>query len=221
MSIIALGITTDGRFDYLHEAVASAVEHLPDVTYRYLVNDTGNAESGAYLHANFPGWAVINHGTRRGLSGAVWTLWEHATDLGAEFLFHLEDDFTFNANIDLEAMCGVLDRWPSLTQLVLKRQPWSPEEIQAGGQIETAPELYHEWHDLSGHHWVEHRRLFSFNPCLIPARTFAQEWGPVLESDVTATLNLNPCNRFAYWGRRDDPPLCHHIGAVRSAGYRW
>lgn len=219
--MIALGVIHDGRIDYLHETVLSAVDNLSEVQHRFIVDDTGTDESGAYLADHYPGWQIIHHPVRRGLAGSVWSAWQAATDLVVDFLFHLEDDFTFNADLDLNGMCDVLDRWPSLTQLVLKRQPWSPEEIQAGGQIETAPELYHEWHDLSGHYWVEHRRLFSFNPCLIPARTFAREWGPVLEADVTAVLNEDSCNRYAYWGRKDDPPLCHHIGQVRSAGYRW
>ncbi len=219
--MIALGIIHDGRLDYLHRTVESAIEKMDGLfTHRFIVDDTGTDESGAYLKEHFPYWMICHHDTRRGLAGAVWTCWQTATDLGADHLFHLEDDFTMNVDIDVQGMCDLLDTFDHLSQLVLKRQPWSPEEIQAGGQIETAPELYTEETDGSSF-WVEHRRLFSFNPCLIPRSTFAREWGPILEADVTAVLNLSPLNQFAYWGKRDAPPLCTHIGAVRSAGYRW
>jgi hypothetical protein len=120
--------------------------------------------------------------------------------------------------VDLQGMAQVLEQNPHLAQIVLKRQPWSEEEIAAGGQIEAAPEDYT---DREG--FVEHRRLFSFNPSLVARETLRlalAEPGDGLERGVTDTL-LRHGYSFAYWGARDDPPRCEHIGARRSEGYRW
>lgn len=155
-----------------------------------------------------------------GMAGACNTAWEWATEQGADYLLHVEEDFRFTAPIELERMVYLLDKHNQLAQLVLKRQPWSSEERAAGGQMETDPEAFT---DCIG--YVEHRKLFSLNPCLIPSRVFAAidprrgEGGA--ERTITDACRLRGWT-FAYYGRRFDPPRCEHVGVDRAGhGWRW
>jgi hypothetical protein len=156
---------------------------------------------------------------RLGLAGAARAAWEWALDTGADYLIHIEEDFTFVAPVELDHMRILLDRHPHLAQIVLKRQPapTSPEELAAGGIIEQDPDAYTQWHD--GHRsWVEHRKIFSLNPCLIPRHVLELGWPDGNEAEFTQTC-LGKGYRFAFYGHRADPPRVMHHG-VRSQGWK-
>lgn len=219
--MIALVVVTDGRREYLEQMLAT-LNRVDGIDYRAAVDDSGDPDYAKWLDSlDFD--VVLHHPHRLGLAAAAQDAWTLATRSGADHLFHVEEDFTFSERIPLPRMATLLDRRPHLAQLVLKRQPWSIEEKQAGGQIECAEAQGRTFDekvsDLGT--WVEHRHLFSFNPSLIPARVFARDWPPILEADVTETLYAEPDLRFAYWGAKNAPPLCEHIGVHRSPGYRW
>ncbi len=108
---------------------------------------------------------------------------------------------------------AVLKEHGRLAQLVLKRQAWSPEELAAGGIMECHPAEYRQ---RDG--WVEHSRIFSLNPCLIPREVVEMGWPAGNEAEMTARLVAAGWS-FGFWGRRDDPPRCLHIGEHRSAGW--
>lgn len=204
----ALVIITDGRWDYLGQCLASAHEHL-DLDWfdhRYLIDDSGEP-----MAAGAPLFETVAHGTRKGLGASVRTAWAVSTD--ADWVFHLEEDFTFTRDVPLDRMRKVLERNPYLAQMVLKRQPWSPAEIEAGDMFIGGD--YTQATNVGGAHWVEHTRGFSFNPCLIP-RWCRPPGAGGTETEVTEQLGTNPNIRFAFWGRTDDDPACTHIGVSRS-----
>jgi hypothetical protein len=211
-------VITDGRDEYLKRTLASCWEMIPGFS-PIIVDDSGkHRESPDWLLDRWPANQLIRHSERKGMAAAVRTAWTAAVGRPGEFIWHEEDDFILNEPVDIAAMAATLRDNPHLAQLVLKRQPCSAEEIAAGGQIETAPE---EYTDREG--FVEHRRLFSFNPCLIRREAIElalAEPGDGLERGVTDTL-LRHGYSFGYFGARGDPPRCHHIGEIRSAGYRW
>lgn len=160
---------------------------------------------------------------RLGMAGAVRAAWAWALESDADYLLHVEEDFRF-IDLPLRAMQFVLDRCPDLAQVVLKRQPWSDEEKRAGGQMETNPTAYTECAAYGRNvWWVEHSTLFSLNPCLIPRRTLELEWTPGGNGAERAITDacLAAGMRFAYYGKKDDPARCEHVGHIRSAGYRW
>jgi hypothetical protein len=215
----ALAVTTDGRSDYLLQAIDSLRVSLdPWPEWRYMLDDSGDPAYTAMLVRCYPDFPIAAHSPRRGLAAAVGSVWRMALETSARYVFHAEDDFTYREPVDLVGMARVLEENPHLAQVVLKRQPWSEEEIAAGGQIEVAPE---EYADRKG--FVEHRRLFSLNPSLIRREAIElalTEPGDGLERGITDTL-LRHGYSFAYWGARKDPPRCWHIGERRSEGYRW
>ncbi len=162
----------------------------------------------------------------RGLAGNTRDAWEWALSVAdADFLFHIEEDFRFTAPVDLSGMAAILDQQRYLAQVVLKRQPWSPEEQRAGGIMELHPRDYRPYHVIEGHflprpvQYVEHERIFSLNPCLIPRRTLHMGWPDGNEAEMTHRC-IEAGKRFAFYGSREDPPRVLHVGYQRGAGWK-
>jgi len=215
----ALTVTTDGRGDYLLQAIDSLRVSLdPWPEWRCMVDDSGDPAYAAMLRRCHRDFLIRAHTGRHGLAAAVRSAWLLAFAGRSRYIFHAEDDFIYREPVDLAGMARLLDENPHLAQVVLKRQPWGEDEIAAGGQIEVAPS---EYTDREG--FVEHRRLFSLNPSLIRREAIElalAEPGDGLERGITDTL-LEHGYSFAYWGARKDAPRCEHIGVRRSEGYRW
>jgi hypothetical protein len=206
----ALVLITDGRFDYLAECVRSLRENV-DLGWfdrRVCVFDAAGGQ-----RLELPGFDVIHHEKRSGLAAAVRSGWEAVN--GAEFVFHVEEDFTFDEPVDLEGMSNVLYRRQHVAQMCLLRGPWSPEEHAAGGIVEMHPADYRQRSDLYGRYWLEHDRLFSLNPCLIPGHIVDRGWPDTNEAGFTEQL-LCHGYRFAYWG--DGKPQVTHIGVEGGMG---
>lgn len=156
-----------------------------------------------------------------GMAGAAKKAWTWALGIGADYLFHIEEDFVFDDGlVPIALMRKVLDDNPHLAQVVLKRQPWSDAEKAAGGQMETNIGAYTQ---RDG--YVEHDTLFSLNPCLIPRRTLELDWptGHPGGAERSITEECQAAGmRFAYFGNIEDKPRCSHVGHQRAeSGWRW
>lgn len=214
----ALLVIADDRWDYLDRTVASAVENLNgQFSSVVLILDNGGcwpsdiSQTYKALETLAP-LTVDWSRERRGIAGSIGAGWD-ALPKNTDYVFHLEQDFTFPEPVDVGEMVRHLEADPKLAQVALFRQPWSPEEHAAGSIFN----LYRPDFTQSGG-LIHHRRLFTFNPCVYP--TTVCDYGAGLEREVTDTL-LGAGFHFAYLGRGDDPPRCVHIGERRSAGYRW
>jgi hypothetical protein len=216
--VIAVVVVTDGR-DYLPATLDAAIERLGvcDGTANgdtwILVDDSG---AGTTRHPVFD--HVIEHPERRGLAGAVQSGWTAALGLGADFVFHLEDDFHLETLVPVISMAHILDSHPYLCNMVLPRQPWSPEEAEKGTYLASFPTAVE--HHEDGHTWLEHRQIFSLNPSLIPRRTLELGWPAGNEAEMTEMLGVFPERRFGFWGSRADPPWVRHVGTYRAAGWK-
>lgn len=193
--MIVVGVLTDGRDDLLAQTLASARENLSGFDHLYVVHDDYN---------------------RKGLAGAVQTVWDHAVGVGADYLFHLEDDWTFTAPVDLTVLAAWLDDHPDYAQLVLQRQALTSDEHHAGGVAAHA-----HWVEHDG--WVEQSDIFSLNPCLIPRTVLFLGWpsGPLgvgNESGMTSRCR-DAGYRFAFRGQKVCPPAVTHIGSYRASGW--
>jgi len=204
---VALLVITDGRWDYLQRTLQSAIECLNyPFAQRLLVDDSGEPLGFAP-----DGFDVIRNQPRKGLAGAIQTGWDHLND-DIDFIFHLEDDFVFPEPVDIPWMIEYLQADPSLAQIALHRQPWSPEEQQAGSIYNLDRTRFQQ---LPG--WLRQRHLFTFNPCLYPRAITRYPAG--LEADLTKRL-LDDGWQFGYLGDLDDEPRCIHIGIRRSRDYK-
>lgn len=207
---IALVVVGDGRYGYLERALESLRAHVPSGTFSYwrVVDDSG----GPWPVAFEGDWDVIRHPSRRGLAAAVQSAWAGLPG-GIDWVLHWEEDFLLTGPVEFDQMVKTLEANPHLAQLVLKRQPGSPAEAAAGGIIEQHPDDYV---DRAG--WVEHQRIFSLNPCLIPRAVVDLGWPVTNEAGFTDQL-VEAGWSFGFWGARDDPPRCWHIGDQRSSGW--
>lgn len=176
-------------------------------------------------HVGFGGASTIidDADHRLGMAGAVRAAWGWAVEQGTDYLLHVEEDFLFTDRVPLAEMVAILERAPHLAQVVLKRGPWSAAEVAAGGIIEMAPTEYLDRSFGPGCEFVEHGRVgdcgFSLNPCLIPRRVLELGWPDGNEAEMSQAL-VDKGFSFAFYGRREDPPHCEHVGAVRGAGWR-
>lgn len=205
---VALIVITDGRWDYLLDTMESANNALDcDFAQKLLIDDSGFGGSTP----EFDGFTTVKHTERQGLVGAIQSAWDHV-DPSIDYIFHLEDDFVFLERIDVMHMISYLEKNPRLAQMALMRQAWSPEERLAGGIYRMHP---HDYTVKIGYY--EHKRLFTFNPCVYPK--IITEYGAGTESELTEQL-LKMEYKFAYYGQPEDQPRAFHIGIRRSIGYK-
>lgn len=205
---VALIVITDGRWDYLLDTLDSAKSALNyDFSQKLLIDDSGLNN----VELDFDGFTIVKHKDRLGLAGAIQSAWDHL-DPTTDFVFHLEDDFIFTEPVDIAHMVSLLKANPDLAQMALMRQPWSPEEIAAGGIYQLNPHAYEIQKDF-----YSHSRLFTFNPCIYPMKI--TEYGAGLEAEVTERL-LDAGYQFAYYGQPGEPAKTIHIGVRRSRGYK-
>lgn len=207
--VIGLVVVTDGRWHYLEQALASLDQVAGIDGPKFLVNDAGTP-----CPIDTPDFGRLDHPVRRGLAASVNTGWEAAADAGCDYLFHLEEDFVVTDPIDLTDWAArIRDHW-NLAQIVLKRQPWSPEERAAGGIVELDPDAYVHKDGLTFH-----RKIYSLNPHLVPRTVFRAGWPADNEAGMTSRLTAWGY-RFAFYGAPTDPPRCRHIGEQRSGGWQ-
>lgn len=173
-----------------------------------------------YLHCDYA--VTVDDRTHDlGFAGAIQQGWDMCLDTGADWIVHLELDFTFNQPFDLYRVIRVLDAHPELAQIVLKRQAWNEQEKQAGGIVEQWPDEYTERTE-GADTWTEHRLFWSTNVSVYSSRFCRLGWPQEPESErrFTERLLKDPHLRFAFWGGKFDPPLIHHIGECRTGrGY--
>lgn len=222
--MIALVVITDGRDEWLQETIASARANLlGPIGERWMYDDSGDEAYRAELRKRYPGFHHFDAGPRQGFGGAIRAAWARLRESStAPLIFHLEQDFTFNRMVNLNAMATVLEQQPHLVQMALRRQPWNQSERDAGGIIEQHPDDYAEACD-GVNTWLEHRRFFTTNPSLYRRDLILDhDWPDVEHSEGVFTHQLlaDPDLRFAFWGTRRLPPWVEHVGRDRvGTGY--
>ena len=205
---LALMVITDGRWDYLQRTLESAAVALDWPWHQKILVDDSGEEKGFCPD----GFEFVKNLPRRGLAGAIQSGWD-ALDKDIDYVFHLEDDFIFPDVVDLELMIEILEYEPELAQVALLRQPWSPEEQQAGAIYSINPERFKQKYGF-----VQQSHLFTFNPCLYPIGV-ARDYRAGLEAELTANLLADDW-RFGYLGELGDDPKTIHIGIRRSRNYQ-
>jgi hypothetical protein len=219
MTILLL-VMTDGREDCIKRSIPSALAMLDGpITNRVIHDDSGDPYYQEFLRANFPTFDLISGHERLGFGGAIRNAWGILPKLyDFSWCFHLEDDFLFNVEIPLVKMIQVLESYPYLQQMALRRQPWNEREHLAGGVIEQYSEDF-----FQKENWIEHRRWWTTNPCLYRRELCGREWPVGTESEGHFGIELfreNPEYQSAFWGLKSDAPQVHHIGNQRiGIGY--
>jgi len=222
---IVLLIMTSGRQKYLEETMNSFDLNIGMQSISRVVvnNDSGNSKFTEWLDFNFYDSELVSSIKPSGFGGAIRNAWDYLKKTkqpNDRYIFHLEEDFTFNEIISLEDMAKELVDYRA--QIALKRQPWNEAEKRVGGFMELNPTAYKQLG-----HSVEHREFFTTNPSLyrydlvnfgwpedpysegkfwLKLKTYGLPWG-VLGDDIKSAY---------YMGHRE---LCTHIGYERGYGF--
>ncbi len=224
---IGVMVMTDGRSECLTRTMKAMYEHLHGpVSDVMIVNDSPDDAYADWLDTMYPHCQRVHHHERKGFAGAIQSGWEHVGPV--DWVFHLEDDFVIQRPVPLLDLVATMAGQPQLVQMALRRQPVNAEEYAAGGVIERWPTEYIERTNTRGS-WLEHRLFFTTNPSLYRPSLTRLGWPQVEGSEAAFTQRLLregvrgvPAEklRFAFWGRRVDPPWVEHIGIERvGTGY--
>lgn len=225
-------VFTNGR-STIHETIASAEANLSGpISERWIHDDSGDPRNHEILANRYPEYTLIAPERNLGFGGAIRNAWAHLREhSSAEFIWHQEDDFTYNRPVDLYELMHVLNARPHLVNLALRRQPVNEYEAAAGGVIECWPDAYV---DMSMNaametgarelHWLEHTLFFTTNPGLYRRQLiWWLDWPAGVGSEGQFTRDvLTESNRakFGYYGARASGEAVHHIGDTRTGtGY--
>lgn len=214
---IALLVVTDGRGDYLERTWESAQAMLkfPVDPIVCLVDDSTNLNYSKWAARLVDAAHVRFSVTKQGGGGAIRSAWNMLRYLDVDYVFHLEDDWTFPEPVDVGEMIDVVHQGPYMN-VVLRRQPWGAEGPD--GYIGDNPDSFIEI-DWDGRKWLDHDHGFSLNPSIYRRYLCERTWQGH-EHNFTAELVADGY-RFAVLGGKDDPPRCTHIGQERSGNWRW
>jgi len=218
---VGVCIITDGRGECFERTVSSFLDMWAGdpADQIVVINDSADPAYGRWLANQFGFFEQIHHIERKGFGGAIESAWREVGH--HDWIFHLEDDFTFNEPIDIEGMIHVLGQRPDVVQMALKRQPWNPEEKAAGGFMEQHPEAYTN-EETDGYRWCWQRLFFTTNPSVYRGGLTKVGWPQVKHSEGVFSHDLmrDPEVKFGFWGHTDEPPKVTHIGAERvGTGY--
>jgi len=233
---VVLAITTHGRDHYLERTLASFNENVDGpITRRVLHDDSADPAHTAWLREAHPEFHVITPGLRpgrrAGFGPSVVNLWRHLAQLDdVGWVFHLEDDFTFNRPVHLDWLIRLQEEQVHLAQVALRRQPWGAE-VPYGGFEYQHPTWYDE-RCTDEMCWLETTRNFTTNPSLYRRQLCEFGWPDGQHSEGTIGFQLRekglpwgvPAEevRFGFWGGWDDGrQWVHHIGDDRAGGHTY
>lgn len=218
---VLIVVVTHGRTDCIKRAIPSIDDHVHgDITRRVISDDSGDPAYRAWLTEEYPEWEVVGDGPNVGFGEHMRRIWHLTGAAQEQWVFLVEDDFTFTRDVDLSELATVLRHHPYLVQMALRRQPWFPCEIAAGGVVEEHPGDYVDCTDGVAC-WLEHRRFFTTNPALTSTRWIARHpWpdGNASEAEFGRRSLIGDA-RAGYWGQRGTDPWVIHDGPRTGVGY--
>lgn len=245
MSKTVLLVVTDGRQKYMEPTMEWAERNLRGEMTGIIVDDSADPSYGIWLGYQYPGFWINSSPGKQGMAKTVAQGWELALQVpDMEYVFHLEEDFIINHPIILDHLIALLEEYPNLAQVVLQRQPWNPEEVGRGSIFDNDEDWVvhaHTWdqevpknvqeaveegvpNPLAASEgkrtewWVQHQRIFSLNPCLIPRRIIEMGWPAGNEAQMTDNVKAAGYE-MAFWGSKDEQAVTH-IGQDRGDGWK-
>jgi hypothetical protein len=187
-----------------------------------IIDDSGDSEYRQYLFETYPDWQVYAVAdAAAGYWPAMKCVWAIASQ--HEFVFFVEDDFVFTRPVSLHSLQSFLERNPTLAQVVLLRQPWFPNEIEAGGVVNALAkrgEYVISRSDMEGDTWIQHLATWSGNPTLFRGADWVRHhpWPGGEGSEYRFGRELvSQGYSFAYWG--DGTEYVEHIGQRTGFGH--
>lgn len=207
------------RREYLRLSLASLVEQVSGPIVQRVVYDCwGDPDIRAELEAMVPhGFYVVGPSKPTDFTESMQAMWKYLGKRAqGDYIFAVEDDFTYERPVDLGSMIGILREAPHLAQVALLRDACYPDERQDPSSILGWPRPAFTFREG----WFEHRLFFTLNPSLFRKALTKRPWPAGKHSETLfgkALLN-DPKTRGAFLG--DGSEWIRHIGQVRAGvGY--
>jgi hypothetical protein len=206
-------VLTAGRKGYLERTLASFAERVTgDIAARIIQDDSGDPGFNVWLKETYPDWEIVTTPGKLGFTKAIRHIHQVLrVRTGSPYVFHLEEDFVFDRDVDTSEMIALLEADGHLAQVALLRGPFYEPELEAGGIIEQDPDAYEH---RDGH--VVHSKYFTTNPCVYRrSLVLKHHWPGTRNSEGAYTKQLvRKGFRFAFIG--DGTPWVSHIGEERT-----
>lgn len=210
------------RSAYLAASLASLDAALTGpVVQRVVYSDWAGHEDELRAIAEPHGFYVVGGG-HHGYVAAVQRLWRYLDRRAiGEYVFLTEDDFTYDREVPLDAMIGVLaDR--HVKQVALLRAPAYAREY-GDGVLGWPVDDFARRDAGTERERLEHRLFWTMNPSLMRRSITERPWptAPSSERVFGDQLFRDPLARVAFLGGGES--WCTHIGETRAvpagAGY--
>jgi hypothetical protein len=216
-------VLTNRRRKYLPGLMLSLAENT-NLGPGVILDDSGDEAFLAELKQEYPEWRVrpVRLGHRAGYNAAMQEVWKLAALV--DHVVFLEEDFRFEHEVLFQHLASALDSTPRLAQIALLRQPWFPNEIEAGGLIPALEDQGHTFRSAGNMYgvWLEQRAYFTMNPCIFRGRDWVKNhpWPTGDGSEYAfsrALFDSEPGTVCAYWGSGEI--WVTHVGEREGFGY--
>ena len=203
---VTVCITSCGRLDLLAETLAGFRRH--NGGGRFLISeDSTEAAVIAKLTASYPEMTVLSGPQRLGLMGSIDRLYGQVE---TPYIFHLEDDWSFDGPVNWAAAIACLEQRPDVANVSVR----AIEEIKEKYRLRSDPVT------ISGTSFrIMHRDAhpesfgWSSNPGLITRALYQQyaPFGRVIHDRMSGIIKADG-KTIAYLL----PGVAHHIGQERT-----
>ncbi len=210
--------TWPDRREYLIRSLASLNERVTGpIVQRVIYSDWGpDVLEDLTSIATSNAFYIAGPDRHLGYTDSTRAMWRYLRDRArGQYIFAVEDDFTYDRDVDLNPMIRTLVAEPHLRQLALLRAAAYPREHEAGGVLQS---LKTETVLRNGRPFpfVEHRDHWTANPSLFKRTLTATPWpqGSSSERKFGDLILKDKDAAFAYWGSGES--WITHIGEVRA-----
>jgi Glycosyl transferase family 2 len=173
------------------------------------INDFRDEATNKVFKEIFPNGELISLSEQLGHHRAVDYMYGKVK---TPYIFHCEDDWTFDAPFDFDAMKDLLEKNPSISQVCFRKiSDFSPDDVDASKIIEIENErlsysrldrLHKQWHG------------YTFNPHLVSRRLWSELGGfGVFKKERHISRVVRRQGRFVAYLK---PGNCAHLGEAQS-----
>lgn len=206
------------RRAYLERSIASLNEQVRGpIVQRVIYDCWGDSTIRDWLGETFGpmGFYVVGPEQPVDYTGSMQAMWRYLQKRAkGEYIFQVEDDFTYERPVDLGPMIAALRENPNLVQMALLRDACYADERETGGILGWPEPAFDRRPE-----WLEHKLFFTANPSLFRHSLTDTPWPSGRHSETLFGKRvLSGDARSAFWGQGEE--WIRHIGEVRAGvGY--